>query len=110
MNPVGVANPRIIPDNRITSSSSHHGLYQAAHGRLYSHTGGAWCSRKTDSDSEWLQVDIGEIIQACGVAIQGDRGIRRQSFKAFKLSYSLGESNWETYRDESGEEMVRIPL
>ena len=61
MNPVGVANPRIIPDNRITSSS-HHGLYQAAHGRLYSHTGGAWCSRKTDSDSEWLQVDIGEII------------------------------------------------
>ena len=28
----------------------------------------------------------------------------------FKLSYSLDESNWETYLDESGEEMVRIPL
>ena len=110
MNPVGVANPRIIPDNRITSSSSHHGLHQAVHGRLYSYRGGAWCSRETDSDSEWLQVDIGEIIQACGVAIQGERGIRRQRFKAFKLSYSLDDSNWETYRDESGEEMVRIPL
>ena len=109
MNPVGVADPRIIPDNRITSSSSHHGLYQAAHGRLYSHRGGAWCSRKTDSDSEWLQVDIGEIIQACGVAIQGKR-TGHQRVKAFTLSYSLDESIWETYRDESGEEMVRIPL
>ena len=109
MNPVGVADPRIIPDNRITSSSSHHGLYQAAHGRLYSYRGGAWCSRETDSDSEWLQVDIGEIIQACGVAIQGKR-TRHQRVKAFTLSYSLDESNWETYRDESGEEMVRIPL
>ena len=107
MNPVGVANPRIIPDNRITSSSNHHGLHH--HGRLYSYRGGVWCSRKTDSDSEWLQVDIGEIIQACGVAIQGKRTIR-QRVKAFKLSYSLDESNWETYRDESGEEMVRIPL
>ena len=84
MNPVGVADPRIIPDNRITSSSSHHGLYQAAHGRLYSHTGGAWCSRKTDSDSEWLQVDIGEIIQACGVAIQ--REIEEYVAKGLKLS------------------------
>ena len=109
MNPVGVANPRIIPDNRITSSSSHHGLRQAVHGRLYSYRGGAWCSRETDSDSEWLQVDIGEIIQACGVAIQGKR-TGHQRVKAFTLSYSLDESIWETYRDESGEEMVRIPL
>ncbi|RMX38853.1 hypothetical protein pdam_00022995, partial [Pocillopora damicornis] len=104
MNPVGVANPRIIPDNRITSSSSHHGLHQAVHGRLYSYRGGAWCSRETDSDSEWLQVDIGEIIQACGVAIQGKR-TGHQRVKAFTLSYSLDESIWETYRDESGEEM-----
>ena len=94
----------------MTSSSNHYGLYRAAYGRLNGYRGGGWCSHKTDSDSEWLQVDIGEIIQACGVAIQGDRRICRQSFKAFKLSYSLDESNWETYRDESGEEMVRIPL
>ena len=109
MNPVGVADSRIIPDYRITSSSSHHGLHQAAHGRLYSHRGDAWCSRETDSDSEWLQVDIGEIIRACGVAIQGKR-TEHQRVKAFTLSYSLDESIWETYRDESGEEMVRIPL
>ena len=94
----------------MTSSSDHYGIFRAAYGRLNDYRGGGWCSHKTDSDSEWLQVDIGEIIQACGVAIQGDRGIRRQSFKAFKLSYSSDESNWETYRDESGEEMVRIPL
>ena len=107
-NPVGVADPRIIPDNRITASSQYDGLYQAAQGRLYYGTG--WCSHKTDSNSEWLQVDIGEIIQACGVAIQGKSGTHRQMVNAFKLSYSLDESNWETYLDESGEEMVRIPL
>ena len=109
-NPVGVSDPKIIPDDRITSSSNQDGLFRAAYGRLNGYRGCGWCSGKPDSDSEWLQVDIGEIIQACGVAIQGDRGIRRQKFKAFKLSYSLDESNWETYRDESGEEMVRIPL
>ena len=107
-NPVGVADPRIIPDNRITASSQYDGLYQAAYGRL--NYGNGWCSHKTDSNSEWLQVDIGEIIQACGVAIQGKIGTRRQTVHAFKLSYSLDESNWETYLDESGEEMVRIPL
>ena len=109
-NPVGVVDPYIIPDNRITSSSNYHGVCRAAYGRLYGYRGNGWCSHKTDNDSEWLQVDTGEIIQACGVAIQGKRGTRRQSVKAFKLSYSLDESNWETYRDESGEEMVRIPL
>ena len=72
-----------------------------AYGRLNSYRGCGWCSRKPDSDSEWLQVDIGEIIQACGVVIQGERGTRRQRFKAFKLSHSLDESNWET---------IRIPL
>ena len=95
----------------MTSSSNHDGRYRAPYGRLNGYRGGGgWCSHKTDSDSEWLQVDIGEIIQACGVAIQGERGIRRQRFKAFKLAYSLDEINWETYRDESGEEMVKISL
>ena len=108
-NPVGVADPKIIPDDRITSSSNQDGLFRAAYGRLNGYRGCGWCSGKPDSDSEWLQVDIGEIIQACGVAIQGKR-TRHQRVKAFTLSYSLDESNWETYRDESGEEMVRIPL
>ena len=93
----------------MTSSYNHYSLYRAAYGRLNGYGGGGWCSHKTDSDSEWLQVDIGEIIQACGVAIQGKR-TRHQRVKAFTLSYSLDESIWETYRDESGEEMVRIPL
>ena len=87
-------------------------MYRAAFGRLYGYRGGGWCSRKTDSDSEWLQVDVGEIIQAYGLAIEGERETiaSHQWIKAFKLSYSSDESNWETYLDESGEEMVRIPL
>ena len=52
----------------MTSSSNHYGLYRAAYGRLNGYRGGGWCSHKTDSDSEWLQVDIGEIIQG-GITI-----------------------------------------
>ena len=95
----------------MTSSSNHDGRYRAPYGRLNGYRGGGgWCSHKTDSDSEWLQVDIGEIIQACGLVIGGERGTSRLWIKAFKLSYSLDESKWETYLDESGEEMVKISL
>ena len=55
----------------MTSSYNHYSLYRAAYGRLNGYGGGGWCSHKTDSDSEWLQVDIGEIIQACGLVIGG---------------------------------------
>ena len=70
-------------DLLISSSSSYYGLYRAVYGRLNGYRGGGWCSNKTDSNSERLQVDIGEIIQACGLAIQGTS---HRWIKAFKLS------------------------
>ena len=82
--------------------------YKAEHGRLNGDRGDGWCAGEAKSNNEWLQVDLGKSIQACGLATQGDVDGTREWVKAFKLSYSFDGTNWETYRDESGKEMVRF--
>ena len=82
-------------------------FYQAAYGRLNGDRGDGWCTKETVRNNEWLQVDIGKSTQACGLATQGDRN-GGEWVKAFKLSYSSDGTNWDTYQDESGAEMVRF--
>ena len=80
---------------------------KAAYGRLNGDKGDGWCAEESHSNKEWLQVDIGKFIRACGLATQGDIN-GNDWVKAFKLSYSSDGTNWETYRGESGAEMVRF--
>ena len=91
---------------RSESSSNN----QAFHGRLNAMDGDGWCSSLPNSNGEWLQVDIGIMIQACGLATQGNKEwfFKRRWVTAFKLSYSLDGTNWETYRNVTGGEMVRF--
>ena len=105
-NPVGVASPSIIPDNQMRASSEQTSEFSAAYGRLNGTRGDGWCSKNALSDDEWLQVDIGEAIQACGLATQGDREWNPEWVTAFTLSYSLDGKNWEIYSEDSGEAMV----
>ena len=81
--------------------------FQAAYGRLNGDRGDGWCTKEAGGNNEWLQVDLGKLIQACGLATQGDRN-GGEWVKTFKLSYSSDGTNWDTYRDESGAEMVRF--
>ena len=81
--------------------------HKAAYGRLNGDRGNGWCSKEGRGNNEWLQVDIGKSTKACGLASQGDRN-SDEWVKAFKLSYSSDGTNWDTYRDESGAEMVRF--
>ena len=81
-------------------------MFLAAYGRLNGNRGDGWCSEIEDSNNEWLQVDIGEAIQACGLATQGNIEGTREWVTAFTLSYSLDGGNWETYKEDSGEAMV----
>ena len=93
----------------MTASSIYSQNDQAAYGRLNGDRGDGWCSSQAGSNNEWLQVDIGKFIEACGLVTQGN--IRAGLWvKAFKVSYSSDGANWETYRDESGAEMVRFVL
>ena len=106
-NPVGIASPSIILDSQITASSIFNPSNMAAYGRLNGDRGDGWCINEAGRNDEWLQVDLGKSIQACGLATQGDIN-GDEWVKAFKLSYSSDGANWETYRDESGAEMVRF--
>ena len=92
----------------MTASSNYGQDWQAAYGRLNGDRGDGWCTKEAGRNDEWLQVDLVKSIQACGLATQGDIKGARRWVKAFKLSYSFDGANWETYRDESGAEMVRF--
>ena len=98
----GVGRPSIIPDNQMSASSQYNHSYQAAYGRLNGGRGNGWCARQAGRNDDWLEVDLGKSIEACGLATQGDRN-ESKWVTAFKLSYSSDGTNWNTY----GADMVR---
>lgn len=106
MIPVGVSDPRIIPDNWMTASSQDAERCRPANGRLNGTRGDGWCTVVDNSTTDWLQVDMGTTIQVCAVATQGDVNGDEWT-TVFKLSYSSDEKNWTTYKDFNGTDMVR---
>ena len=82
---------------------------QPYYGRLHGNRGDGWCA-STANGNDWLQIDLGEIFQLCGVATQGDGdfGAGDEWVTHFKLSYSSNESSWTIYEDGNGTEVVRM--
>ena len=78
---------------------------RARYGRLNLTDGHGWCSR-TNSVG-WLQLDLGETFEICGVATQGGT---RPSYQVatFKLLYSNDTKQWDWYRDTNGSKMVML--
>ena len=105
--PVGVSDPRIIPDNQMTASSEYEDrCCSPAYGRLNDVRGDGWCSLVSDSTTDWLQVDLGTTLQVCAIATQGS--VHGDGWvTVFKLSYSLDGKNWTIYKDVNNTDMVR---
>ncbi|XP_078380198.1 lactadherin-like [Oculina patagonica] len=104
-NAVGISNPSVIPGNHLTASSQRGALYQPAYGRLGSTSGDGWCAKEADRNDDWLQVDLGNIFEVCGVGSQGNREKDIDEWvTAFTISYSLYGSRWERYKDGNNEE------
>lgn len=89
----------------MTASSQFSDYNKPAYGRLNGDRGDGWCANKSDGKDEWLQVDLGETIQVCAVATQGDRNGDGWVID-FKLSYSLSGKSWTTYEDYNSNEVV----
>ena len=85
------------------SDESYHS--RARYGRLNLTDGHGWCSR-TNSVG-WLQLDLGETFEICGVATQGGT---RPSYQVatFKLLYSNDTKQWDWFRDTNGSKMVML--
>ena len=97
--PVGVANTRKIPDDRITASSFYNNVEKPEYGRLNGDRGvGVWCPKTISNRSDYLQVDMGSALSVCAVATQGSK---TQDFwtPTYKLQLSLDGSNWEFYEE-----------
>ena len=90
-------------------SLSYHS-YQPAYGRLNAADG--WCANTNGSD-EYLQVDLGQLYEVCGVATQGG-GPEYDAIDAwvtaFELLYSQDGKDWKVYTDKTGHIVVRIFL
>ena len=105
--PVGVSDTSIISDSQLTASSWHGIRFQAAYGRLNGNRGDGWCAEEARRNDDWLQIDLGNTIQVCAVATQGDINGNEWTTD-FKLSYSSDGNIWTTYKDSNGTEMVRF--
>jgi len=107
--PVGISDPRKIPDNQMTASSQYNHGYQAAYGRLNGDRGDGWCAKEAGKNDDWLQVDLGKTIALCAIATQGDRN-GNEWVTAFKLSSSSDAQTWTPYKDANDMEVVRSVL
>ena len=86
------------------SHSEESNYSRARYGRLNLTDGHGWCSRN-DSWVGWLQLDLGETFEICGVATQGGTRPLHQD-ATFKLMYSNGTEQWRWYLDTNGSGMV----
>ena len=103
-----MSDPSIIPDSHMTASSEYKTCFKPAFARLDRHRGDGWCSQWAKSNREWLQVDLGDIFQICGVASQGDFSGDQEYVSAFKLSFSSNGNDWTYYKKDDGTDMVRM--
>ena len=87
------------------SSSIYQNQNQAKNGRLNGNS--AWCAESRDGNQDWLEIELEEITEICGVATQGEE--EDDSYVIdFKLSYSSDGSGWTTYKNSYGSEKVGL--
>ncbi|XP_031569357.1 hemicentin-1-like [Actinia tenebrosa] len=99
--PLGVANRTMVPDIKMSSSSSFResvDYLTAKHGRLY--TSRAWCPASLGGD-DWLQVDMGNYYNVCGVATQGKEYRTDEWATNYTLSISLDGVTWVEYNEDN---------
>lgn len=95
----------------MTASSQRGPLYQPAFGRLDPTSGNGWCTKQSDRNDDWLQIDLGKTFEVCGVGSQGIRNTKTGEWvKVFKVWYSSDGSRWAPYKGESDEEFVSLTV
>ena len=103
---VGVADKNRIPDARMTASSFHRPDYDPYYGRLHENRGrGAWCPKTSSDRTDYLQVDLGTVLDVCALATQGNQK-EGQLTTTYKVHMSTDGINWNTYKEKKNIEKV----
>lgn len=104
--PLGLKN-NTIPDSQMSASSSYKTWNLRAFG-WYPHLGrldnqgkiNAWTAQ-SNSDKEWLQVDLGTQKQVTGIITQGARDFGHIQYVAsYKVAYSDDGVQWTVYEEQ----------
>jgi hypothetical protein len=90
----------------MTSSSSSDNSHSASRGRLYG--GWSWCS-STTSNTQYIQVDLGQVKTVTGIATQGDKTLDKW-VTSYKVSYSFGKGVWFEYKDAASTKVLSFSL
>ena len=102
---VGVADRNRIPDARMTASSFHSTYYYPYYGRPHENRGrGAWCAKTNSVGTEYLQVDLGTVLDVCALATQGNQKVGQRT-TTYKVHMSTDGINWNTYKEQSIEKV-----
>lgn len=100
--PLGMQNG-IIPNSRITASSTWDNYHSAALARLWLKRNdplkGAW-SAGHNNGYQWIQVDLGRMIRVTGVATQG-REDYDQWVVSYVITYSLDGKTFAQYKNSN---------
>ena len=110
-NDFGVADKNVFPDTQMLGNSAESKKAYAKYGRLNLANAHGWCSAKNRRNKywgTWLQLDLKETFEICGVATQGGT---RPSYRVatFRLLYKNYEEKWRWYLDTDGSVMVILP-
>ena len=91
----------IIPDDKMTASSTHPDdlphLGRVDETRHH----GVWCTEQNQIDGDYLQVDLGVVHSVCAVATQGPRN--ELWVKSFKLQFSTDGAIWNFYHENTNQ-------
>ena len=96
---VGVADRNIIPDARMTASTTYPDdppHYGRLNGKRYN---GVWCTKLRQIDEDYLQVDMGAVHSVCAVATQGPRNEIYTT--SYKLQLSTDGVSWNFYKENN---------
>jgi len=94
-----VADRNIIPDDRMTASSTY-SADLPHYGRLNgTRSNGVWCTEVRQIKEDYLQVDMGAVHSVCAVATQGPRNEIYTT--GYKLQLSTDGVTWNFYKENN---------
>ena len=99
---IGVARTGTIPDSSFFASSNFNSVYTAKYGRLNGVR--SWAPLGNNNDNDYLQIDLLFEYVICAVATQGNPRANEWTTK-YKLTLSLDDANFITYRENSTEKV-----
>ena len=88
-----------VPDAAFSASSMAGSKNGPERARLNGQGPGGWVA-KENNGSQWLQIDLGELVRLTNVATQGRRDADHWVTQ-FSLSYSLDGKHWAEYKENS---------